>query len=82
AVQEVEQQGDADQEDQDQEGVIHGALQVLDQDAIDAIGHVLEAIDHLLQVIQQLTADDEAQGVAARHVVSVRLIKRLHARII
>src|SRR5690606_37495609 len=56
-------------------------LQVLDQNAVDTVGDVLEPVDHLLQVVQQLAADDEAQGVAARHVVTVRLVQGLHARV-
>src|SRR3954470_14227217 len=41
------------------------ALVVLYDDAADAVGHVLEAVHHLLQVTVDLAADDELHRIAA-----------------
>ncbi len=64
AVQEVEQQRDADQADQERQAErdsVHVlaafASDVLDHDAADLVRDVLEAVDDLLQVVVDLGAD-------------------------
>src|SRR5215469_16856846 len=39
-----------------------GGSEVLEQDAADPVGHVLEAIDHLFQVVVDLGSSDEVHG--------------------
>ena len=55
---------------------------MLDENAIDAVGHILEAVDHLFQVVVDLGPDDEGQGVAAAVPALVGLVQRLHALVV
>src|SRR5579862_7103728 len=46
-------------------GPWNAILEVLDQDGADAVGHVLEAVDDLFQMIVDLRAHDVGHGVLA-----------------
>src|SRR6202012_93961 len=52
-------------------------LEMLEQDAADAVGDVLEAVDHLLQVVVEIGADDEVH----RPVLAL-LEQGLHAGVV
>src|ERR1051325_2669957 len=54
------------------------ASHLLDNDAADAVGDVLEAVHHLFQMIVDLDADDVVHGVA----VPVLLEQRLDAQVV
>jgi hypothetical protein len=69
AVQEVEQQRDGDQSDQEgkTQRSIHNAapaLDLLNDDAVDLIRHVVKAIGDLFEVVVDFEADDEVHRVA------------------
>src|SRR5581483_4628879 len=51
--------------------------QVLQQNAADAVGDVLEAVDHLLQVVVDVRSDDEVHRLRP-----ARLEQRFHARVV
>src|SRR5579864_5668588 len=51
--------------------------QVLQEDAADAVGDVLEAVDHLFQVVVDVGADDEVHRLRL-----AGLEKRLHAGVV
>src|SRR3569833_1374924 len=54
-----------------------GVLLVLEEDAADPVGHVLEAGDDLLQVVVDVGADDEV------HRLGLALLEqRLHAGVV
>ena len=60
AVQEVERQRDGDQQPEgERRRSASPRSELLDQDAADAVGDILEAVDHLLQVVEDVGADDE-----------------------
>ena len=63
SVQEIEQQRDGDQADKDRKTKWRPqrgpALYLLDDDAVDLVGYVIEAVGDLLQVIVDLDADNE-----------------------
>src|SRR5918993_5081336 len=52
-------------------------LHVLDDDAVHHIGDVVEAVDHLLQMVVDLVADEERQAVSARRVGEIELAHAL-----
>src|ERR1700761_6566667 len=52
-------------------------LKLLDQDAADPVGDVLEPVDHLFQMVQHLGPGDEGHGL-----VLIGLEQGLHARVI
>ena len=65
AVEEVEQQRDGDQADQNRKTEawrpLRGpAVDLLDHDAADLVGDVLEAVDDLFEMVVDLGADDES----------------------
>ena len=61
AVQEIEQQRDADQADQQREArcVIVAASGVVDHETLDLVRDILEPVDDLLQMAVDFAADDE-----------------------
>ena len=68
AVEEVEQQRDGDQRDQQRRQFASSdapAQALFDDDAADAVGHVLEAVHDLFQMVVDFGADDEVHRVAA-----------------
>ena len=44
--------------------LILAASEVLDQNAVDAVGDILEPVDHLLQMAINLRSDDKRHRVA------------------
>ena len=67
AVEEIEGERDRDQADQDRQAEkrIH-VSQMIGDEGVDLVRDVLEAIDHLLQVIVEVGLDDEIHRALAR----------------
>ena len=63
-IEKIEEQRDGDEAGQQGKGDrdLH-RLDVLDDDAADLVGDVLETVDHLLQLAVDLAADQECHGV-------------------
>ena len=76
AVQEIEQQGDADQGD-DGEGDSRPSG-VVDHDALDLVGDVLEPVEHPFDMAVDLAADEEVH----RLLGAMRLEQRLEAGVV
>ena len=68
AVEEVEGERHDDEDDEDRQAEEAASMlapsQLIDDEGVDLVRHVLEPVDHLLQVIVDLGADDEGHGVA------------------
>src|SRR5512142_2577524 len=59
-------------------GTVGSALGLFDGDAADAVGNVLEAVHHPLEVIVDVVADHVVHGVA----VAMLEIERFHAMVV
>jgi hypothetical protein len=67
-VQPIEKvKGERDCDQTDEEGEVDGAQRspsdLIDDDALDFVRHIAEAIDHLFQVIENLCAGDKVQPI-------------------
>src|SRR6476659_8669193 len=81
AVQEIEGDGDGDQRKQQgkrKRACVHSVRlsDVLYDDAVEHVRYVVEAVDHLLEVVVNLVADIEGQA-AAVYVCAIKLAQSL-----